>query len=420
MAVASGVNSEHEMFKIVYGKDIVEHDAEVAVLQEMYPIDPDATLGKEFNLPVAVAAEGGVTYLADDQPANLNPAVAGVEKMAKVTASQIYINGAVTRNAVLASLKSQAAFRRATSWKVMNMIATGRERIEFDLLYGQDVRGIGVAATFGGAASGGRRTVTFNQDSWAPGLWGGKNGTPVDVYDTTGATKRNTTGDLTIVSADVNTRTVVFAGATADLDAVVATDVFWFKGSKGNQCLGLYPMSRTITGTLLGIDTTTYDLFRGNQHAVGGALNYAAVQSGLAKAVNRGLRGDATLFVSTEVWPDLAAEVKDLQVFNDGSQAKEAELGTQSLVIHYQRGKLKVVGHPLVRIGDAIAFQDDVLMRVGVTDLTFSMQPGDTKERSEVFFAVPNTNYFGLIAFASQALFCMRPSRTVGFGGITT
>lgn len=419
MATATAIGNQNELFKIVYGKDVISASTEVSVLQDMFPIDPDATLGETFKVPVSLSAEGGVTYLANDAATSLNTPVAGVEKQASLTPSHIYINGAVTRAAVLGSLSSKAAFKRVTSHKIQNMIESGRERIEWDLLYGQDARGVGVVSANSGGG-GTSVTLTFSQDAWAPGLWGGKTGTPLDAYDVTGATKRNANADILVVSADVNARTVVVSGNAADLAAVVATDRLWFKGSKGQQSLGLYPASRTISGTLFGIDVDTYDLFRGNQYAVGGAFTYAKVQEGLAKAVNRGMRGDAILLVSTEVWPDLANEIKDLQSFNDGSQSKQAELGTQSLVINYQRGKLTVMGHPLIRIGDAVAFQKDSLMRVGITDLTFGMRPGDTKERPEVFIDVPNSTYFSLVLTAIQALFVMRPSRCIGFGGITT
>lgn len=414
MSSALAVDNENEMFKIVYGKEISDARTEVDVLQKMFPMEADKTLGKEFSVPVALTAEAGVTYQASDQPAAINTAIGAETKEAKVTGCAVYINGAVTRRAISSSLRSQAAFKRATAYKVYNMLESGKERLEWELLYGQDVRGVGVLQTVAGA--GATRTWTINVDSFAPGLWSGKTGTQLDVYDTTGATLRNTLGPITVVSANVDrgVRTISVSGAAADLTAIVATDVLWFRSQKGQQCAGLKNIASQTTGTLFGIDLTKYDLFRGNTHAVGGQISYDAVMNGVSKAVSRGLRGDCVLFLSAETWTPLAKEVKELQQFVNGAQADDSVLGTESIKIKYARGTIDVMAHPLVRLGDGLLFQKDVLDRVGSMDLTF-----DPEGNGQYFFDVPSSTYKGIILSADQALFCYKPSRTLFFSGIT-
>lgn len=414
MSSALAVDNENEMFKVVYAKEIADARTEVEVLQKMYPMEADKTLGKEFSVPVALTAEAGVTYQSSDQPAAINAAIGAVTKEAKLSGCSVFINGAVTRKAISSSMKSAAAFKRATAYKVYNMLESGKERLEWELLYGQDVRGVGVLGSVSGSST--TRTWTITVDSFSPGLWSGKSGTQLDVYDTTGVTKRNTLAPVVVVSANVDrgVRTISVSGNATDLTSIVATDVLWFGGQKAQQCVGLKNIASQTTGTLFNIDVATYDLFRGNTHAIGGAISYDGVMNGVSKAVSRGLRGEAVLFLSAETWTPLAKEVKELQQFTNGSQADEAVLGTESIKIKYARGTIEVMAHPLVRLGDGLLFQKDVLDRVGSSDLTF-----DPEGNSQYFFDVPNTNYKSIILSADQALFCYKPSRTLYFSGIT-
>lgn len=416
MAIATAVTNESEMFKIVYPKEMINDRTEVDLLQQMAEFNTEAKTGEKYRVPVSLTAEAGVTYLANDQATSIAAAISSVEKQAEIQGSQIFVNGAVTKKAISASLGSKQAFKRATAHKVMSMLESAKERLEWELLYGQDARGLGVVSA--SAGSGGTRTLTLTLDSYSAGLWSGKTGTQLDVYDTTGATQRNTIGPITVVTANVDAtvRTVTVSGAAADLTAVVATDVLWFRNQKGQSCVGLKQIASQTTGTLFGIDLTTYDLFKGNTFAVGGAISYDKVMAGLGTAVARGLRGNATLFLSTESWKSLAKEVKELQQFVDGSQVKKAELGPEgeAIRIAYHRGMLKVVAHPLVRIGDGLLFQDGVLERVGSTDLTFDAEGG-----GPIFFEVPNSTYKSIVLHSDQALFCGKPSRTLFFSGIT-
>jgi hypothetical protein len=416
MAIATAVGTDNELFKIVYPKEMISDMTDVSLLQSMVPFATESKTGEKYRVPVALTYEAGVTYLASDAATAINTAISAVEKQAEVSGCQIFINGAVTKKAIAASLTSKQAFKRATAHKVTSMLESGKERLEWELLYGGDLRGLGVvtANTADGVVT--TATLTFSQASFPQGLWSGKTGTLVDAYDATGVTKRNA-ADMTVVTADVSptVRTLTITGTAADLDAIVATDAIWFKGQKGQQCSGLYSITTSAT-TLFGISQTSYDMFKGNSFAVGGvALSYLKVMGGLSQAVARGLRGKCTLMVSPLAWKDLANDVKELQQFQDGSQVKKADLGPEgeAIMIHYQRGVVKVMSHPLVRIGDGLLFQDDVLERIGSTDLTF-----DEEGKGEYFFEVPNTNYKAIKLFSDQALFTGKPNRLLYFSGI--
>jgi len=414
MSIATAVNNENEIFKIVYPKEMITDRTEVDLLQQLAPFNTEAKTGDKYRVPVQLTAEAGVTYLQQDSAQSINAAINAIEKQAEVAGCQIFVNGAVTKKAISASMGNKQAFKRATAHKVVSMIESGKERLEWELLYGQDPRGLGVIS---GApvTSGSNIVVTISADSYSPGLWTGKTNTTLDVYSSAGVL-RNTIGPITVVTASIPNRTVTLSGASADLAAVVSTDVLWFRSQRGQQCVGLRQIAAQTTGTLFGIDVETYDLFKGNTYAVNGAFSYAACMAGLDNAVARGLRGNCTLFLSTNTWKSLATEVKNLQQFLDGSQVKKAELGPEgeAIRIAYHRGMVKVMAHPLVRIGDGLLFQDDVVERVGSTDLTF-----DPEGNGPVFFDTANVNYKSIVLQSDQALFCGRPSRTLYYSGIT-
>lgn len=418
MATETAVNSSTEIFKQVYSKEFIDNlMVDVAILQRMVNFDQENRLGLTYQQAVLLTAESGCTYVKNDAYTSLNQGNAAVDKQASVAGCSIYFNGLLTRKAIAASQTSKAAFKRATALKVTSLLEAGKERLEWELLYGSDPRGLGIISGSPVVSPSTRAVITLASPSYSPGLWSGKTGTQIDVYDS-GGTKINTVGPLTVVTANVATsvRTVTVDGAAADIAALATGQILWFLSQRGQSCVGLQQIAATTTGTLFGIDVTTYDLFKGNTYAVGGTFTYDKAMAGISGAVARGLTGDATLFLSTATWKTLAAEVKNLQQFIDGSQQKKAVLGpeNEAIRISYQRGVVKVMSHPLVRIEDGLLFQDDVLSRIGSTDWTF-----DEQESGEMFFTVPNTNYRGIILMSDQALFCARPARTLWFSGIT-
>jgi hypothetical protein len=76
---------------------------------------------------------------------------------------------------------------------------------------------------------------------------------------------------------------------------------------------------------------------------------------------------------------------------------------------------MEVLSHPLVKEGDAFILPIDSIMRIGSTDLTFSV-PG----MEEQFFRfVDGYNAVELQCMSDQAIFIERPAHSVYLSGVT-
>lgn len=224
------------------------------------------------------------------------------------------------------------------------MMRSMAKKLEIEMLYGQN--------GYGTVASVSTTTVTITTSEWAPGIWSGANGMPIEIRDTTGATSR---GEFSVVTSDLSARTITLS-ANAASAGVVAGDVIWHKTAYGNEFAGVHTILSQSSGTLFNINQSTYNLFVGNTYsAQSGALSFPKLSQAVARAVEKGLDGPLTFLVNNRTWSNLLADEVALRKYDGSYSPVELENGSKALKFHSQNGELIITPSIYVKEGREVA-----------------------------------------------------------------
>lgn len=395
------VGTLNGFFKETYAEKLGELIPDgVKLLNKIKFMSKDKQPGNLYHQPVILGLEHGVTFAGSDEDAfNLNAPVAGQVKDAQVKGSPVVLRSLLGYVAASrAALGGQKAFMDATKFLVANMLRSMAKKLEIEMLYGQ--MGYAAVASATGAA------VTIATAEWAPGIWAGAEGMPIEIRDAAGSTSR---GEFKVVSVNMDTR-VVTLNADAAAAGVIATDVIWHKGAYGNEFPGIHKILSISSGTLFNIDVGTYNLFRGNVFSAGGAaLSFTKLNLAAARAVEKGLEGPLVAMVNPRAWANMLSDQAALRRYDGSYSASKMENGSEKLMFHSQNGLIEIEPSIYVKEGYAYMLSTDDWFRVGSTDMTFK-RPG---QGEEFFRDLENSAAYELRLYSDQALFCMAPAKNV-------
>lgn len=389
--------SLNAMFKENYAdkiEDLIPDGVKLLNLVKFMPKDKQP--GNLYHQPVILGLEHGVTFASSDEDAfNLNAPVAGVIKDAQVRGYPMVLRSVLGYTAASrAAQGGKQSFMDATKYLVSNMLRSVTKKLEIEMFYGQ----MGYALVASNAAT----VITIQTAEWAPGVWAGAEGMPVEIRDTTGATSK---GEFVVSSVDMDLRTVTL---NANPGVLVSGDVIWHKGAYGNEFPGVHKIL-TNAGTLFNINAGTYNLFKGNNYSAGSAaLSFNKLNLAAARGVEKGQDGKLIAFVNPRAWSNMMNDQAALRRY-DGSYSKEkAELGAKSILFHSQNGEIEI--HPSIYIKEGYAFLLNIedWMRVGSQDVSFK-RPG---QGEEFFRDLENSAGYELRLYTDQAVFCMAPGKS--------
>jgi len=263
----------------------------------------------------------------------------------------------------------------------------------------------------------------IDKAQWATGLWAGKVGAQLQFYKDDNSTLINTV-DITISSIDPVYKRIGLTAATSqgitDIMAIVQADFnggiyVYFNGTKGKDFLGIDQII-TTSGTLFGINNTTYSLFKGNEYTASGALSLSQIIAATENAVAQGLMEDVCAYVPISAWNTLASTEAGLRRYDSSYKNGIAENGVQSLAFYGANGKIEIEPHPIVKAGEVFIIPKKQFIRVGATDVTFQT-PG--MDSTEIFLQLPSNAGYEVRAYADQALLCMAPAKCTKVTGFT-
>lgn len=403
--VATVAGTLNGLFKEVYAKELVNLIPDGVKILTKIPFSKREQLGSSYHQPVILGHEHGVTFAASSEDAfTLQAAIAGQIQDAQVAGTQLVLRSVLGLAAASRSMAGgSVAFMQATKFLVGNMLRSVTKKLEIEMLYGQ----VGYA-TLAATLSVGNTVATIPNSEWAPGIWAGAEGMPIEIKDTTGVTSR---GTANVSSVDFTARTVTLDAAIA---LVVNTDVIWHRYAFGKEFAGIHKIL-TNTGVLFGINATTYSLFRGNSYNSAGTLSYTKIQSAIAKAVEKGLDNDVIVIVNPQIWADVLNDMSAQRQFDSSYSGAVAEKGSKEIKFHGQNGIIEIIASIYCKIGFAYVISPDDYMRLGSTDVTFN-RPGKDGE----FFRDSDTVAgYELRCYTDQCLFCAAPAKGCLITGIT-
>jgi hypothetical protein len=364
----------------------------------------DKQPGGNYNQPVILGLEHGVTFgSADDDAFNLNPSIAGVTKNAQVKGHPLVLRSAMGYTAASrAAQGGKQSFEDASKYLVANMLRSVAKKLEIEMLYGQ--KGYGVVLSILGAV------VTVVTGEWAPGIWAGAEGMPIEIRDATGAISRGTT---TVAAVSFENRTVTLS---AILGGVVATDVIYHLGAFGNEFVGIHQMLSQSTGSLFGISVSSYALWKGSSYdAAGGALSFSKLNKAVARAAEKGMGASKLLvLVNPRTWSDLLNDQAALRKYDSSYAPSKMVNGANALEFRAHQATLEIVSSIYVKEGYAFLLSIDDFVRVGSSDVSFNRRGRE----GEYFRELENTAGWELRIFADQALFCAAIGRSVVISNI--
>lgn len=390
-------------FKVVYADRIENLVPEGVKLVDKISFSPrDRQLGQLYSQPVTLGHEHGITFAGPtDDAFNLNAPISGVVREAQVRGNQMLLRSVLGYAAAArATGGGHRAFEDSTKYVVRNMMRSMAKKLEIQLLYGQ--MGYATVASVLGTV------ITITTAEWAPGIWAGSENMPIEVRNSADTISR---GFATVTQANMDDRTITVDSLPA---GTVATDVIWHKGAHGNEMAGIHKIL-TNTGELFGINASTYNLFKGNELALtSDPLSFAAIQSGIARAVEKGLDSPVMVLVNPRSWSDLLTEQAALRQYDSSYRTSQSENGSEEITFYAQNGKAEIVPSIYVKEGYAYILCMDEWVRIGSTDITFK-RPG----MGDDFFRELNDSAgFELRAYSDQAVFSHAPGKNTLVSGI--
>ena len=356
--------------------------------------------GNLFHQPVILGMEHGVTFAASDEDAfNLLPAVAGQIKDAQVRGNPMVMRSILGYAAASRAMKGGAqAFQEATKYLVANMLRSMSKKLEIQMIYGQ--KGYATIETTPTSTA-----LSITDAEWAPGIWAGAEGMPIDIYDAAGTTLR---GSFVVASVDLDSKTVTLT--TSPVAAgVVATDVIYHKGAQGNEFAGIHKILETTSGTIFNINVGQYNLFKGNSYSVSGALSFSKLTKAAARPVEKGLDSKLTILVNPRGWADLLNDQAALRMYDSSYSAVSVENGSKTIKFYSQNGELEIIPSIYVKEGYAYGLALEEWVRVGSSDITFK-RPG---QGEDFFRDLENSAGYEMRLYTDQAVFCMAPGKNV-------
>lgn len=336
----------------------------------------------------------------------MNPAISGVIKDAQVKGTPAVMRSLLGYAAASrAAQGGQAAFMDATKYVVSNMLRSMTKKLEIQMLYGQ--MGLGKISS---VAS---NVLTIKTSEWAPGIWAGAEGMPLDVYDSASISfpqAGTLRGTSVVKSVDMDLRTVTLEVAIPGIVTTLnSEDVVFQADFYGKEFPGIHRILIS-TGILFNIDSSKYNLFKGNQFdGLAGALSFSKLNKASTRAVEKGLEGKLLALTNPRGWADMLNDQAALRSYDQSYSASQLENGANKLKFHSQNGEIEITPSIYVKEGHCFLLSMDEWIRVGSSDVSFQ-RPG----QSDKFFRdLENSAAYELRLFTDQALFTSAPGRNV-------
>lgn len=397
------VGNLNGFFKEVYADKLQDLLPDgVILLKEIKFNGKDRAPGNLFHQPVILGHEHGVTFAGpEDDGFNLNAPVSSSIKDAQVRGCPAVLRSILGYNAASRAQGSQAAFMDATKYVVANMLRSMSKKLEIELLYGQMGYGTVNAGTVAST------TFVVKLAEWAPGIWAGAEGLPIEVRSSDGSVSR---GENVVTGVDMDTRTITMQSAMT----LTADDVIWHKGAYGKEFAGIHKILTQSSGSLFNINVGNHGLFRGNSYNVNGALSYSKLGLALTRAVEKGLDSKVLALVNPKAWANMMTDQAALRKYDSSYSSAKADNGAQKLTFYSQNGEIEI--RPSIYIKESYAFLLDMSawIRVGSQEISFKM-PGSG---DEYVLHRPDQAGYEMRLFTDQAVFTHKPGTSVVCTGI--
>lgn len=432
-------NTVIELFKTCYGSmyDLTPEDQLIG--KDIAWAEGDK-VGASFKEDVVLSAECGITYGGSGQDAfEINNAIAGAVKQTDIVPYVTILPSILPFATISRSLGNEQAFMKATKFITRNNLKSHNKFQEVARLWGQSSTLLGTVSYFTGTyrnasftnGTGTVNGVTFTNGinaaakailvapgQFASGFWVGMIG--VKVKQMSAANVIQAAGKLTGYNAQYGYITVDFTPTAA---SAVGSSKLGYDGMElSGEMFGI-EAALSATGTLYGISTSLYPLFKGNVYDIsegastGVKLTLGRMQTGLALAVNGGgLEGDVTAYVNPRSWSTMSTTESALRAYDKSYSPSKATNGFTDIEYYTQTGKITVKAHRCMKEGFAFVLRTDTWKRSGSARIGFKV-PGMENE-GDLIRPLENQAGYQFKSFADEYIFTPEPNQNLLLTGI--
>lgn len=421
------------LFKKVYGdlQDLLPEDYQ---FQQAIPFAESQKVGEVYVEAICLTNETGWSLLGSVAGnAELNPAIAGAVQQTSVSPYETVLASLVPWGVIARSAGGgDKAFYAATKHIVRNNLRSHGKLLEILRIYGQSAAALGyvsyASATYRGvvfttgtgtlngvAFTNGinvaSKAILFAPGYFAAGIWVGTEGAIIQQIDAS----NNVVASGKLVSVEP-----LYGYITVDFTPVAASSTtshrICFEGQATSKDAPGIINILSATGTLFGISTSTYSLWKGNVYACGGLkLSLSIIQQAIAQAVGRGaLDGDIDLWVNPRSWATLLTDQAALRRYDAGYKSSEMENGAEALTYYSQSGMIRIKANRFIMEGMAIGLHLDDWSRSGSAEISFRV-PGSSQD---LIFPLQNSTSWAFRSYSDQYVFCHAPAKSILFTGI--
>lgn len=393
---------------------------QLARLKEKIPFAADEKVANLYHQPVTLTRSHGVVFNSDGSAFAIGSDVPIAAKYedAQIRGSEMCVVENIAYSVFTRSKGGVKQYIKVLDHFIERNLEAALYHIELSILYGQT----SMAATSEVTASGTSGTFTVTAATWAPGMWFGTEGMPLDVFLTVGAASpTNSNAAIYVTAVDESTRIVSFSCSSSDaaaLDALTTSFIFRRGANNGSNSFDEFAgLDKIIsnTGTLFNISAATYSLWKGTSHSCSsGPLTMGKIQQGLAKVANKGLMEKVLLVLSPASWANVMTDLAALRVIDSSYSDAKVKNGSTTITFYGQTGEIEFMPHPMCKEGEAFAFPLRHFKRIGSTDVTYEL-PGLS---GQILFQLPGNAGVQFRSYTDQALFTDRVASCVKFTNI--
>ena len=432
-------NTVIELFKDVYGSmyDLTPEDQIIG--RDIAWAEGDR-VGTQFIEDVILSAETGITFGGNGQEAfEINPAIAGSVKQTSVIPYVSILPSILPFATISRSLGDKQAFLKATKFITKNNLKSHNKFLEVARMWGQSSTLLGTVSYFTGTyrnasftnGTGTLNGITFTNGinvaskailmapgQFAAGFWVGMIG--VKVKQLSAANVIQAAGKLTGYNAQ-------YGYITVDFTPVAASSTTSSKlGYDGMELSGeMFGIEAALNaqGTLYGISTTLFPLFKGNVYDIsegastGVKLTLGRLQTALAQAVNGGgLEGDVVCYVNPRSWSTLSTTEAGLRMYDQSYQSSKAVNGFSDIEYYTQTGKITIRAHRCMKEGYAFVLRTETWKRSGSAQVGFKV-PGMENE-GDLIRPLDNQAGYMFRSYGDEYIFTAEPNQNLLIVGI--
>jgi len=426
-------------FTIRYAPFINPQAPDTSIRKFLKLVPPKERNGLKLQYPVQAAFSHGQTVTPNGTIGNLNAARSGVDLMAELDATNLYMRDALPYDALMRGSNGASKQGDAPAyWKPIDKLVKNLQMgmefyTELGLKYGPGTGAtilddIGVVATTpvaGGSATtyggGTGPVVQLTAASWMAGMWniagdGGNSdsGMLVDILNSAGTAVLETNVRIIAVQ-DPALCQVKMIGSTPGSTTVAAGHRILPAGWFQSQAVGIGGILRN-TATFAGINAAAAPFWRARGYNAGGPLTAAKMLIALAKMHAVGVRGGLVGFIHALQFGDLVNETTSLTRWNakdDGSTGDVKVFGSEKIEFMSAVGPVTLVNHLYAKQGEAEFLPAKESVRVGAADITMK-----GIDDGRIVLEIPNQTGSEIRSMAQQAALIKVPAHALRVFGI--